>query len=100
MILHGQVFRLKHFIEIKKRMVSALVMRLPDFSKIFEVTCDASGIGIGGVLAQEGHLVAYFSKKLNETKQRYSIYDRILCGNPSTSLLATLSATTRVCYLF
>ena len=44
-------------------MISALVMRLPDFLKIFEVACDASGIGIGGILAQEGHLVAYFSEK-------------------------------------
>ena len=43
----------KAFVEIKKRMVSALVMRLPNFSKVFEVACDASGIEIGGVLAQE-----------------------------------------------
>jgi len=56
----------KAFVAIKKRMVSALVMRLPDFSKVFEVACDASGIGIGGVLAQEGHLVTYFSEKLND----------------------------------
>jgi len=41
----------KEFIEIKARMISVPVMRLPDFSKIFEVVCDASDIGIGGVLA-------------------------------------------------
>ena len=35
----------KAFIEIKKRMVSAPVMRLPDFSKVFEVACDTLGIG-------------------------------------------------------
>ena len=56
----------KAFIEIKKRMVSTPVMRLPDFSKVFEVTCDTSGIRIGGVLYQEGHPVAYFNEKLNE----------------------------------
>jgi len=67
---------LKAFNEIKKIMVSALVIRLPDFSEVFKVACDASGIGIGGVLAQVGHPVAYFSEKLNETKQRYSTYDK------------------------
>ena len=66
----------KAFVEIKARMITASIMRLPDFSKIFEVVCDASGIGIGGVLAQEGHPIAYFSKKLNDSKQKYSIYDK------------------------
>ena len=56
----------KAFVEIKKRMVSAPVMRLSDFSEVFEMVCDASGIGIGRVLTQEGHPVAYFSKKLND----------------------------------
>jgi len=50
-------------------MTEVPVMRLSDFS--FEITCDASSIGIGGVLSQEKHLIAYFSKKLNDTLQRY-----------------------------
>ena len=54
----------KAFVEIKARMISAPVMHLSDFSKIFEVAC-ASGIGIG-VLSQEGIQLFNFSEKLND----------------------------------
>ena len=57
------------FQEIKQKMVEAPV----DFLKVIEVACDVSGIDIGGVLSQEGHLVAYFSEKLNDTKLKYSL---------------------------
>jgi len=40
----------KAFRKIKERMMETFVMRLPNFMKVFENTCDASGIGIGGVL--------------------------------------------------
>ena len=64
----------KAFMEIKKRMVGNPVMCLLDFSEICEVVCDTFGIGIGGVLAQEGHQVAYFRAKL--AKQKYYTYDK------------------------
>ena len=54
----------KAFKEVKKLMTEAPVIRLPGLSKVFEVTCDASGLKIGGVLSQENHSVAYFSEKL------------------------------------
>jgi len=65
----------KAFQEFKQKMVEAFVLRLPDFSKVFGVACDASKIGIGGVLSQKGHRAAYFSEKLNDAKLRYSTYD-------------------------
>lgn len=64
------------FTKIKTKMTEALVIRLPDFSKVFEIACDASGIGIGVILSQEGQPITYFSEKLNKAKQKYSNYER------------------------
>ena len=64
------------FREIKVIMTEAPVLRYPDFIKVFEVACDALGVGIGGVLSQEGHPIAFFSEKLNDAKRQYSIYNK------------------------
>ena len=50
------------FEELKKRLTSALVLILPDLTKSFSIYCDASRQGLGGVLMQEGRVVAYASR--------------------------------------
>ena len=66
------------FQELKKRLSEAPLLVLPDFTKTFEVECDASGIGIEGMLMQDGKLVAYFSEKLGGAQLNYSVYDKEL----------------------
>lgn len=66
------------FDELKQRMVSTPVLALPDFTKLFFVETDASGYGIGAVLSQDGHPLAFFSKKLSHRLSLASAYVREL----------------------
>ena len=66
---------IKAFHQIKKKLTIAPILALHDFSQPFELHCDASKVGIGAVLTQNGKPVAYFSEKLSGSKLNYNIYD-------------------------
>jgi hypothetical protein len=59
------------FETLKGILVKAPVLKLPNFDKDFKIHSDASDFAIRGVLVQEGRLVTFESKKLNETEQRW-----------------------------
>ena len=65
-------------------MVTAPVLRLPDFEKQFVVTTDTSDVAVGAILEQDFgsglQPIAFASRKLNATEIRYSAYKRELLG--------------------
>lgn len=52
------------FEKLKLAMTSAPVLTLPNFSKPFVIETDASSQGIGVVMMQDGHPLAFLSKAL------------------------------------
>nr|AAM74297.1 Putative retroelement [Oryza sativa Japonica Group] len=65
----------RSFQELKKRLVTAPVLILPDTRKGFQVYCDASRLGLGCVLMQEGKVVAYASRQLRPHENNYPTHD-------------------------
>jgi hypothetical protein len=49
------------FDQLKMRLMSPLVLVMPDLQKGFDIYCDACGQGFECVLMQEGHVIAYAS---------------------------------------
>ena len=75
------------FKTLKKAMINPPVLALPDMSKPFIIETDASGLGIGAVLMQKGHPIAFISKVLGPRQQGLSTYER--------EMLAILQAVTK-----
>jgi hypothetical protein len=64
------------FAELKARLASAPVLAIADPSKPYQVVADASKYDIGGILLQDGHPVAYESRKLKPAEQNYATHER------------------------
>ncbi|TYK14439.1 uncharacterized protein E5676_scaffold186G00980 [Cucumis melo var. makuwa] len=66
------------FVKLKVAMTTIPVLALPDWTLPFTIETDASGSGLGAVLSQRGHPIAFFSQKLSQRAQTKSIYEREL----------------------
>ena len=76
--------------------MSSPVIISPDWSKPFEVMCDASGVALGVVLGQRSdkilHPIYYASKALNEAQKNYTVTEQ--------QLLAVVFAFEKFCSYF
>ncbi|GJW48263.1 putative mitochondrial protein [Tanacetum coccineum] len=67
---------IRNFSTIVSPITECLKGALPNFEKVFELDCDASCVGIGGVLSQDNRPIAFFSEKLSEARQKYTTYEK------------------------
>jgi hypothetical protein len=63
------------FYKLRTLLTSAPVLAQPDIEKPFDVYCNASDIGLGGVLMQEGRVIAYTSRQLRKHEVNYPTHD-------------------------
>uniref|UniRef100_A0A453DET6 Reverse transcriptase/retrotransposon-derived protein RNase H-like domain-containing protein n=2 Tax=Aegilops tauschii subsp. strangulata TaxID=200361 RepID=A0A453DET6_AEGTS len=61
---------------LKQQLISAPVLALPDFQQRFIIETDASDRGIGAILQQQGHPIAFMSKALSPRYQGLSTYEK------------------------
>ncbi|GJW42420.1 retrotransposon-related protein [Tanacetum coccineum] len=66
------------FEKLQQAMIQSPILALPNFDEEFVIETDASGIGLGAVLQQNKHLIAYLSKTLAPKHQSLSTYEKEL----------------------
>jgi hypothetical protein len=64
------------FNRLKQALVSPPTLRLPDFTQTFIVESDACGVGIGAILIQEDHPIAFYSEALKGSALTLSTYEK------------------------
>ncbi|XP_050909944.1 uncharacterized protein LOC127123807 [Lathyrus oleraceus] len=69
------VTEIRSFLELKKTLTTAPILILPNPEEPFVVYCDASKMGLGGVLMQNGKVVAYASRQLRIHEKNYPTHD-------------------------
>jgi hypothetical protein len=64
-----------NFQELKKRLMTAPILVMPDMEKSFSIYCDTSSQGLGCVLIQDGRVVAYATRQLRKHEVNYPTQD-------------------------
>ena len=68
------------FEKLKLLLTRAPLLRTPDNSLPYEVVTDASDLGLGAILLQEGRPIAFESRKLNSAELNYTVTEKEMLG--------------------
>jgi len=63
------------FQRLKELLTTGSILKVPDMDADFLVCTDASKEGLGGVLMQDGRVIAYISRKLRRHEENYATHD-------------------------
>jgi hypothetical protein len=63
------------FLTLKKLLTTTPVLAQPSIEKPFDVYCDASSTGIGGILMQDGHAISYTARQLQHHEEHCPTHD-------------------------
>lgn len=63
------------FTKLKEALSTAPVLTLPEPGKPYSVYADASRVGLGCVLMQNGRVIAYASRQLRKHEENYPTHD-------------------------
>jgi hypothetical protein len=73
---------IKAFNQLKQALISAPILQTPDWTKPFEIMCDASDFAIGAVLGQRKdkklHVIYYASRTLDAAQLNYTTTEKEL----------------------
>ena len=63
----------KVFNEIKQIVTCDALLIYPDFNKCFDIHADASEFQLGEVISQDGKRIVFYSRKLTNPQQQYTV---------------------------
>jgi hypothetical protein len=66
---------IESFQKLKGLLTTPMIFKVPYMDKEFLVCIDTSNEGLGGVLMQEGRVIAYISRKLRRHEENYTTHN-------------------------
>ena len=61
------------FKKIKRIVARDTLLNYPGFNETFKIHTDASAFQLGAVISQKGKTITFYSRKLTDSRQRYTV---------------------------